>query len=390
MGELLENITERPTPVSLRSRLRITVAVGAVVGAALGLIGFLIATVSWSGNATADNGTVSIVTGASGLMWRTALVSILFGAITSALARSVASWSNPGMRLRASPAATAGLGAAIGFVFGFIAGAALAAAVGAPVDGQENMVQLPVLGTLAVMVIGGAVLGAATTAITQAVATPVVVDEDSEEELTRVRGRLGAAVRIPVTALLFLLFLVIPLGWTLVEVAHLSEFAAPILAVVVAGGILGFATLGGSKPNMRFTMAEFGVALGGILVVVGTLLAVLFTQGPAPHGAHGPGGTVTILAKADIGFDAHEWSVPEGDVTFVYDNEGDTVHTLAVEGREEDMELRVAKAGDSDTGELPLPPGTYTVYCTIRGHRDLGMEGTLTVEKAPEEPPPGA
>jgi len=260
--------------------------------------------------------------------------------------------------------------------------------VGSPVDGQEGMVQLPVLGTLAVMVLGGAVLGAATAGITQLVATPVVVEEESEEEMARVRGRLGAAMRIPVTALLFLLFLVLPLGWTLVEVAHLSEFAAPILAVVVAGGILGFATLGGSKPNMRFTIAEFGVALGGILVVVGTLLAVMFTRGPSAPEVHGPGGTVTILAKEEIGFDANDWSVPEGEVTFVYNNEGDVVHTLAVEGREDEMELHVKDAGDSDTGEINLSPGTYTLYCTIRGHRELGMEGTLTVERAPEEPPP--
>jgi len=35
--------------------------------------------------------------------------------------------------------------------------------------------------------------------------------------------------------------------------------------------------------------------------------------------------------------------------------------------------------GGSKTLTLNLKPGTYTFYCSVPGHRQAGMEGTLTV-----------
>jgi uncharacterized cupredoxin-like copper-binding protein len=35
--------------------------------------------------------------------------------------------------------------------------------------------------------------------------------------------------------------------------------------------------------------------------------------------------------------------------------------------------------GGSRSLSLKLKPGTYTFYCSVPGHRQAGMEGTLTV-----------
>jgi uncharacterized cupredoxin-like copper-binding protein len=53
-------------------------------------------------------------------------------------------------------------------------------------------------------------------------------------------------------------------------------------------------------------------------------------------------------------------------------------HTHA-EGKEPDLHVSV-KPGEKGWVEFtPTQGGTYTFYCTVAGHRDHGMEGTLVV-----------
>lgn len=159
------------------------------------------------------------------------------------------------------------------------------------------MAQMPVLPTLAVMLIGGAVLGGLTAAVTQAIGVPMSVPEEDDEEVNTVKGRLGAAIGIPLTGMILLALLVLPFAWALIESNHLTSGGAAIVGILTASGILTFATLGG-RPNVKLSMGEVMVALAGIATVLIFILAVLFAMSPdeeAEEPAAEPEAAVVLL-----------------------------------------------------------------------------------------------
>ena len=269
-------------PVSLRRRVRTAVRVGAWTGAGLGLIGFVVASNWWAATATVtgEESFIPVIqVNSNGVIIGAALISVVFGAVIASLSRAAASWANPGMQLSNSPSSTAWIGALIGLFLGVVAGAVLTG-LGIPVEGAEGVVQLPVLATIGVMAIGGAILGGLTAAVTQAIGVPVAVPEGSGEEIETVRQRLGFAFGIPLTALLLLLILVLPFAWALIQSHHLSGGSAALIGILVASGILGFASLAGTKPNIKLSFGEVMVAVIGIGTIVVFILAVMFARSP--------------------------------------------------------------------------------------------------------------
>ena len=276
---------ERLEPVSMGRRIKTAVRVGAWTGAALGLVGFLVAGAFWADTTTASPDTGPIVqVDATGVLIGAALVSILFGAIVASLSRTAAASTDPAMQLSESKGSTAWIGAAMGLILGIVAGVLLTAGFGTEIEGGEGLIQLPVLPTLTVMLVGGAVLGAVTSLVPQLFGTPVAVSDDDEKEVAEVKKRLGQAVSIPMSAAVILLLLVLPFAYILIQSNELTSGGAAIIAVLVASGILGFATLAGGKPEMRITGGDLLVAVAGIGTVLLILLAVLLiNSGEGPE-----------------------------------------------------------------------------------------------------------
>jgi mono/diheme cytochrome c family protein len=73
-------------------------------------------------------------------------------------------------------------------------------------------------------------------------------------------------------------------------------------------------------------------------------------------------------------------TAPAGQLTIESPNPSSVDHNIAVEGNGVDEEGPVVKNGGVSDIEVDLDAGEYTFYCSVEGHREGGMEGTLTVE----------
>jgi plastocyanin len=99
-------------------------------------------------------------------------------------------------------------------------------------------------------------------------------------------------------------------------------------------------------------------------------------------GTGGTGGTIAVEADPDgaLAYTETELTASAGSNTIDFNNPAGLEHDVVVEdegggeiGRTDTV------AGGSTSATVELEAGTYTYYCSVDGHRDAGMEGTLTV-----------
>jgi plastocyanin len=88
----------------------------------------------------------------------------------------------------------------------------------------------------------------------------------------------------------------------------------------------------------------------------------------------------------DLAFNVDEVVSPPGNTNFVFQNPQAVGHDLAVEtiGGKQQGKTEIVKE-DLGWVRLYLPPDAeYVFYCSVPGHREAGMEGTLTIDEGVE------
>jgi len=105
------------------------------------------------------------------------------------------------------------------------------------------------------------------------------------------------------------------------------------------------------------------------------------TQAATTGGGGGAAGGTVDLTATDFKFDPSDPSVKSGEVTFNVTNDGGTTHALEVEGPGEESETDDISPGGSTELTVDLSkPGTYEFYCPVGNHKEMGMEGEITVK----------
>lgn len=122
------------------------------------------------------------------------------------------------------------------------------------------------------------------------------------------------------------------------------------------------------------------------LTAVIAVLALTITACGGDGGGNGDQTTTTEdqseqkvpLTATEFSFDPSNVAVDAGqEITLVMTNAGVVEHDFAIDGMTFDL---VVQPGETAEDTATFAAGTYVFYCTIAGHREAGMEGTLVAE----------
>lgn len=138
------------------------------------------------------------------------------------------------------------------------------------------------------------------------------------------------------------------------------------LAIGVAVAALAVAACGSSSKSKSTTAASSSSA----------------TSAPASTTPSTSGGQTVSLAADPTGalkFNKTQATVKAGKVTLTMSNPSPISHGIAVQGAGVSKSGQIVAHGGTSTVTVTLKPGKYTFYCPVPGHRQAGMQGTLTV-----------
>ncbi len=147
----------------------------------------------------------------------------------------------------------------------------------------------------------------------------------------------------------------------------------------------------GVHPSLKTVLASIALALASVALVAcggdgdgdDTVTAGVLEEEPADY----PGDIGQWVLEfepdpdGDLTYTFDEAVSPPGNTNFVFENPQAVAHDVAIEtaGGRQLGKTEVVKEG-SGWVRLSMKAGKYVFYCTVPGHREAGMEGTLTVD----------
>lgn len=120
-----------------------------------------------------------------------------------------------------------------------------------------------------------------------------------------------------------------------------------------------------------------GLSVLGAAAGLAVVLAACGGQKPQPTAGQAGGGSAAITVEAtEFQFSPKDISASAGTKSIELKNKGSVEHDFVVDA----LGINVhAGPGQTQSASVELKPGRYEFYCSIPGHKEAGMVGTLTV-----------
>jgi uncharacterized cupredoxin-like copper-binding protein len=153
-------------------------------------------------------------------------------------------------------------------------------------------------------------------------------------------------------------------------------------AVITSGSPAKAAPSASNEASTTAAAAQSAPATGGTSTPSTSPKATTGTPAP-PSSPAAPAAQTTLKLAANpsglLSYSTKQLSAKAGKVTIDFTNMSPVEHDVTVAQGNAVAGATPVFNGGSKTLTLSLKPGTYTFYCSVPGHRQAGMEGTLTV-----------
>jgi plastocyanin len=166
--------------------------------------------------------------------------------------------------------------------------------------------------------------------------------------------------------------------------------------VLVAWALILALALGLRHPAFprNLTGERVVIAISVVLVLAAMSAAVVTASEPAKAGSSSqppaagapanpaaPASALKLAAdpSGGLSYDAKQLNAKAGRVTIDFTNAASLEHNVTIAQGSTQLGATPTFGGGTRTLTLNLKPGTYTFYCSVPGHRQSGMEGTLHV-----------
>lgn len=152
-----------------------------------------------------------------------------------------------------------------------------------------------------------------------------------------------------------------------IAVTAILVLAAVSMAVVTSGGSKSETTASAAPQSTTETQSA------------PTPTATTSTPAPASSPAVTTSLKLTANSEGQLSYDTKALSAKAGTVTITMTNMSPVEHDVAIAEGSKTLGATPVFSGGSKSVTVKLKPGKYTFFCTVPGHRQAGMEGTLTV-----------